>query len=92
MLFVIHAIDAPNSAEFRQQHYPQHFVHLDRANEQGIRIEMSGPLVADDGKTVVGSMLVVEAQDRSVVERFYQADPFVAVWQSVRVDAFLRRR
>lgn len=55
---------------------------------------MSGPLVADDGATMKGSMFLVEAPDRGYVERFHQADPFykAGIWERVTVTAFLRRQ
>lgn len=54
---------------------------------------MSGPLVDDDGETVVGSLYVVEAANRAEVEAFQKDDPLVAadLWESVEVCVFLKR-
>lgn len=90
MLFVIHAIDKPDVASLRQQHYPAHRVHIDAVETWGVKILISGPLVADDGLTPVGSHLVVEARDRATVEAFFHADPFfqAGIWRQSSVTAF----
>ena len=60
----------------------------------GVKIVMSGPLVADDGKTMIGSFFLVEAPSRAEVEAFHQSDPFLAagIWKNVTITGFLRRQ
>ena len=55
---------------------------------------MSGPLVADDGTTMIGSLFLVEAPDRAAVEAFNAADPFkkADIWERVTITGFLRRQ
>ena len=55
---------------------------------------MSGPLVADDGTSMIGSLFVVEAADRAAVEKFNHTDPFHAagIWENVQITGFLRRQ
>jgi uncharacterized protein YciI len=55
---------------------------------------LSGPLVADDGKTMIGSLMIVEAPDRATVEAFNRADPFHAagLWEKVNITAFVKRQ
>jgi hypothetical protein len=55
---------------------------------------MSGPLTADDGQTMLGSLFVVEATDRGAVERFNAADPFqrAGIWERVTITGFIRRQ
>jgi uncharacterized protein YciI len=38
---------------------------------------MSGPLVSDDGKTMIGSLFLIDAPGRLEVEAFNRADPCV---------------
>ena len=59
-----------------------------------VRLVMSGPLVEDDGTTLKGSLLVVEADSRAEVTAFNQADPFTdaGVWEAVTITAFQKRR
>ncbi len=55
---------------------------------------MSGPLVSDDGQTMIGSLFLVEAPDRAAVVRFNGADPFAkaGVWRALTISGFFRRQ
>lgn len=94
MLFIIHAVDKPGALEKRLAHYDAHKAFLSDTSPFGIRIEMSGPLTEDDGSTMVGSLLLVEAPDRAAVERFNAADPFhrAGIWERVTITGFIRRQ
>ncbi|MFN3688418.1 YciI family protein [Salinarimonas sp.] len=94
MLFAIHALDRPGALPRRLAAYDAHKAFLADTSAFGIRIVMSGPLVADDGETMIGSLFLVEADDRAAVERFNAADPFRAadVWEAVTITGFLRRQ
>lgn len=67
--------------------------HRDYLAQASVKIVMSGPLVDDDGETVVGSLYVVEAADRAEIEAFQKDDPLVAadLWELVEVRAFSKR-
>jgi uncharacterized protein YciI len=94
MLFVIHALDKPGALPVRQANYEAHKAFLGQCEADfGVRMVMSGPLVADDGATMIGSFLLMEAPDRASVERFNRADPFckAGIWAGVTITAFLRR-
>ncbi|HEX2654533.1 MAG TPA: YciI family protein [Xanthobacteraceae bacterium] len=94
MLFVIQALDRPDGTAKRQPVYAAHRAHLDTAADYGVTLVMSGPLVADDGTTPIGSMFVVEAEDRAAAEAFNKADPFYAagIWGPVSIHGFINRR
>jgi uncharacterized protein len=93
MLFSVHALDAPDSAAKRQAVHADHVAHLKTAKDQGVTIVVGGPLVADDGKTSIGSLMVLEAPDRATAEKFNNADPFAknGVWAQVEIQRFDRR-
>lgn len=55
MLFVIHALDKPGVLDARLARYDAHKALLADPSPYGIRIVMSGPLIADDGTTMIGS-------------------------------------
>jgi len=76
MLFVIHALDKPGALEARLANYEAHKAFLSDTGAYGLHIVMSGPLTADDGTTMIGSLFLVEAESRAAVERFNSADPF----------------
>ena len=94
MLFVIHAKDKPGALPTRLANYDAHRAFLSDTSPHGVRIVMSGPLVADDETTMIGSLFIVEASDRATVERFNQVDPFnlAGIWENVAITGFLRRQ
>jgi uncharacterized protein YciI len=94
MLFIIHAVDRTDALPARLANYEAHKAFLSDTSRFGVRIVMSGPLVADDGKTMIGSLFLVEAPRRTEVEAFHRADPFFAagIWEKVTITGFLRRQ
>jgi uncharacterized protein len=94
MLFIIHAVDRTAALPTRLANYETHKAFLSDTSRFGVRIVMSGPLVADDGKTMIGSLFLVEAPSRTEVEDFHGADPFFAagIWEKVTITGFLRRQ
>ena len=94
MLFAIHALDETGALPRRLANYDAHKAFLADTSPFGVRIVMSGPLTADDGETMIGSLFIVEAQDRRSVDRFNQADPFYAagIWERVAITGFIHRQ
>jgi hypothetical protein len=72
MLFVITAFDRPGALERRLQVRPAHLAYL--AGQTG-RIKVGGPLLGDDDQPI-GSLLIIEADDRAAAEAFAAADPY----------------
>jgi uncharacterized protein YciI len=54
---------------------------------------MSGPLLAADEETMIGSFFLYEADDIDEVVRFNTNDPFneAGIWKSVDIRPFLKR-
>lgn len=94
MLFVIHAFDKKDGAPIRASNYPAHRAYLDNAAVFGVSIVTSGPLVADDSKTAIGSLLIIDAPDRKTIDKFHHADPFfkAGLWDETTVTAFDKKR
>jgi uncharacterized protein YciI len=94
MFFVLHAFDKAAALEKRLANYEAHKSFLADTSPHGVSIIMSGPLVADDGKTMIGSLMILEAPDRATVEAFNRADPFQAagIWEKVNINAFVKRQ
>ena len=94
MLFVVHALDKADALSSRAKNYRAHRAHLDRAGAEGINVVSAGPLVADDGETPIGSLLVLEAPDRAAVETYCRVDPYEAngVWNTVQITGYVKRR
>lgn len=93
MLFVIHALDREGGLPTRLAHYDAHKAYLATFSDPHLKMVMSGPLVADDGETMKGSLFLVDARGRADVERFHDGDPFkkAGVWAHASITAFLRR-
>lgn len=93
-LFVIHALDKAGALPTRLAAYDAHKAFLADTAPHGVRIVISGPLVGDDGATMIGSLFVVEAADRATVASFNRADPFhhAGVWERVTITGFIKRQ
>lgn len=89
MLFAIHCIDDPATPDARTNLYPQHRAFLDAPSRHVI---IAGPLLAEDGETRIGSLLVIEAESLDEARTFAEADPFAInkVWRSIDVRGFLK--
>lgn len=94
MLFAIHAVDRAGALPTRLANYDAHKTFLSDTSRFGVKIVMSGPLVSDDGQTMIGSLFLIEAPGRGEVEAFNRADPFAAadIWEKVTITGFLRRQ
>jgi len=90
MHYVIHCLDHPGAVQKRLAHYEAHRAYLGSA---AIRTVISGPLLADDEETMIGSCFVVEAGSLAEVETFNRNDPFFKadLWQSISIRPFLKR-
>ena len=73
MLWSVTCVDVENSADRRAENREGHFEHL-RANRDAI--VMCGPLMNEDRTAPIGSLLVVDFEDRAAVEAFAAADPY----------------
>jgi len=87
MLYVFHMIDRAGAAELRQRIRPEHKAYLAGVAE---RIAFAGPLVADDGQTMLGSLLVIDFADRDAALAWLRDEPFTraGVYASTQVYAF----
>ena len=90
MNYVIHCLDHPGSVEKRLANYEAHKAYLATAS---MRTVISGPLLADDEQTMIGSCFVVEAASLAEVEAFNRNDPFHAagLWRTISIRPFSKR-
>jgi len=90
MLFCLHIQDKPDRAETRKQFVDEHRAYQ---KDCGVDVTLSGPLLAEDGETMIGSIFFIEAPDRAGVEKFIANDPFTRndVWGKTVLTRFLRR-
>jgi uncharacterized protein YciI len=90
MHFVIHCVDHKGAVQKRLANYEAHKAYLGTAP---FKIVVSGPLLAEDNETMIGSMFLVEADDQASVEAFNEADPFhkAGIWERIDIHPFLKR-
>ena len=72
MLFVITGFDRPGALELRLQVRP---AHLDYLKSKAAQIRLGGPLLSESDQPI-GSLLIVEADDRAAAEAFAAGDPY----------------
>lgn len=90
MHYVVHCLDHADSSEKRLEHYEAHKKYL---LSSSLKTIISGPLLATDGVTMVGSCFILEADNISEVSTFNKNDPFsmANIWKTVSIHAFNKR-
>ncbi len=90
MHYVIHCLDHDGAVEKRLANYEAHKDYLGSAP---VKTVISGPLLADDEETMIGSCFVIEADALAEVVAFNAADPFakVGLWKTVSIRPFSKR-
>ena len=87
MLFVIYCRDKEDSQPARLANREEHLAYVDASD---LKMEVAGPLLSADGDGMIGSMLVVDAEDRAQVEAFATSDPYrlAGLFDSVEIHPF----
>ena len=87
MIHVFHLVDRADAGDLRQRVRPEHKAYLAGVAE---RIAFAGPLLADDGQTMVGSLLVIDFTDRAAALAWLSAEPFTraGLYAESQVQAF----
>lgn len=90
MHYIVHCLDHEGAVEKRLANYEAHKSYLGSA---GMKTVISGPLLADDNETMIGSLFLLEADSKEAVVAFNQADPFTkaGVWKTVSIHPFNKR-
>jgi len=84
MQFMIYGQDKPGHGELRAANRSAHLTYLDGF---AANIVIAGPLLADDGTTMIGSLLLMEFEDRAAAEAFSAGDPYrkAGLFQTVTI-------
>jgi len=90
MHYVVHCLDHDGAVEKRLSLYDAHKAYLAQAP---VKTVISGPLLADDEETMIGSCFVLEADNIAEVEAFNRGDPFAraGLWKTVSIRPFAKR-
>lgn len=73
MLVCFHLVDAPGMTEKRTEIRPAHREYIDTKKDD---MFCAGPLIADDGETPIGSMLVVDFPSIEAARAWISEEPF----------------
>ncbi len=83
MLFAITCLDKPGHGHVRAENRSAHLAYLEPFADQ---LLAGGPLLAEDGKTMVGSLLIIDLPDRAAADAFCAEDPYGKAGLFERVD------
>tara|TARA_X000000950_G_scaffold283405_3_gene384161 strand:- start:955 stop:1239 length:285 start_codon:yes stop_codon:yes gene_type:complete len=85
MLFVLICEDHPDSFELRQQVRPEHLTFL-----ADYDVRFAGPMLSDDEESMVGSVIVIEAENLPAAQNFAAQDPYnlAGLFANVTVKPF----
>jgi hypothetical protein len=89
MLYIIYQEDRPDGAAIRTAMREQHFAYLERHKDI---LVLGGALLADDGATRTGSVLVINAPNKEAAELFSEGEPFrkAGLFSSVKISRMRR--
>lgn len=73
MLYVLHCLDGEQSAELRETHREAHAVYM---RKHAAHVILGGPLLAPDGKTRIGVMVVLSFLEPAQLEKFAAEEPY----------------
>lgn len=73
MHFVFYCIDRPDHGAVRAANRAAHLAFLEGYKEQ---LVVGGPLLGDDGSTMVGSLLILDLPDHAAALAFRDQDPY----------------
>lgn len=90
MHYVVHCLDHDGAVDKRLANYDAHKAYLATAP---VKTVISGPLLADDEQTMIGSCFVLEADSLAAAQAFNNNDPFakVGLWKTVSIRPFAKR-
>lgn len=90
MLFTLVLRDDLEHTALRQELRPQHLAYLDAIEGQ---IAFAGPLTSDDGRSPLGSLLVIDFPSRVEAQTWLESEPYcrAGLFCDSLVIAFINR-
>ncbi len=88
MIYVLRLLDKPGASALRDAVRPAHKAYLGQLAD---RIAFAGPLVADDGVAMVGSLLAIDFDSRGAAMAWLADEPFTraGLYAGTEVHAFV---
>ncbi len=82
MHFLLYCTDKPDSVGLRQANREAHLAHV---ADSKLPIKVGGPYLDEDG-TMIGSLIIVEADSKAEVEEWAASDPYAKAGLFANVD------
>lgn len=84
MLFIAYCVDKKDHVNLRLENRPDHVAFL---KAKGDDLKLAGPCLAEDGETMIGSLLIFEAADLAAAKAWVATDPYglAGLFESVSV-------
>jgi uncharacterized protein len=91
MLFAVYCLDKAGHAQIRANNRQAHLDYLDGFDAS---IFAAGPLLDDEAKGMIGSLLIMDFPDRKACEIFAAGDPYAkaGLFASVRITPWRKAR
>lgn len=89
MPYIVHCFDKPEHTGVRAANREAHLAYLGKFTDS---ILVAGPILADDGQTPAGSLIIIDLPDRAAVDGFCANDPYAQAGLFQRVDVSLWRK
>jgi uncharacterized protein YciI len=88
VIYMLRLLDKPGASALRDAVRPAHKAYLGQVAD---RIAFAGPLVADDGVTMIGSLLAIDFASREAVTAWLADEPFTraGLYAGTEVHAFV---
>jgi uncharacterized protein YciI len=88
MIYIFTLMDKPDALALRLRVRPEHKSYLAAVAD---RMAFAGPLTADDGQTMIGSLLAIDFESRDAAHAWLAAEPFTraGLYASTSIHAFV---
>lgn len=73
MAFILECLDKPGSLDLRMANRPAHLGYIEGQID---KVVVAGPIFAEDGKTPIGSLLIMDFDTKAEAEAFAAEDPY----------------
>lgn len=86
-MFIVQCKDKPGHLQTRLDNRS---AHLDYVKGFLDRIVVGGPMLSDDGQSMIGSAFVIDFEDRAELDAFLAGDPYAkaGLFESVSVHRY----
>lgn len=88
MIYAFRLLDKPQASALRDAVRPAHKAYLAQVAD---RVAFAGPLVADDGVSMIGTLLAIDFESREAAMAWLAGEPFTqaGLYAGREVHAFL---